>query len=470
MVFDKFKKIRPDTKSKSEILADVKQTDSDYINSLITLKSASRNKALHVLLETAAAIVIVTVALLWALIGRGVNLKDSTDVGTNTEKSVYYAMADNMEIINGKDQIQAFFDDYMTGKACTLDIFRVEKIDENGIAEGTSYVYAMNEDGSGEFYYLAAKNGEYTAYEGARYINENYLYTSDKPLFIGMLRFALFDDGVSIFGKGTDIICPDNYGMDFPLDLSFLQNDYENSDRLYDYTKADVLRVENGVITEGKQELFDFLRLYNSGCAAFLKTEGDTPMFLERSSMSGGLQCFAETEQKHGLVLYMETDALKGTVKIQLKEEQVLGALYKEIVTLDFNEVYNNGLFFDSAHIEDGYAYLYGQLDEAVMMENTKELIQMLKADPPQFTDATLFEKDHDMLLYFSSGLKMYLYENENGEYDLTVGLRFPLYMSEHIQAVTLSEQVMTVIKDGLDSKTVTDGIHVTSSQGGEQQ
>lgn len=431
------KKVTPSDSLIKRVTENAKESDRDYIRSLEKLDKSNAKEIFRVLSTVAAVIAIVVLVTVWALIGRGIRGTEPvipSDKNDVAEKKEYFITRKDREVIDGKESLQSFFDDYMNGKACKLDIFEISQLEGNKRI-GHSFVIDIDENGTGVTYYQTAANAKYTAYPDAEYYYENYAHDLSNPLEIHSLRFAFTEFGIDFISFAyRDSISSE------PLDMSFIENSYENGKKVFDESKAKKLE-------EDSEAIYEFLENYYTGSSAFLNfgeyrfqhvTYGNDSVY--KGPQSAYANC----------VLTMSADRSKGTVDITVNAH---GEKLLDIATLDYNEAIERGIFWHTAFLSSSYSgySAYHNLDYNERLQKTQSLVQDIRkevtADAELKTD--LYNVMYYRYLTFATNTTVYIYQNDDGTLWDTLGVSYPSY-PKSIHAYKVSNELINKINESI--------------------
>lgn len=132
MNLNKFRDIKPDEKAMKDLLDKISENDAEYIEKLQKLKYKKSNngKIIQIVSAVAAAVVLVAAFSLWALLGRGIRIIGDTPGAPDDEinYNIYtVTVSHDGKLIDGKDMLQGFFDDYVSGRMCTLEMVHMDR-------------------------------------------------------------------------------------------------------------------------------------------------------------------------------------------------------------------------------------------------------------------------------------------------------------------------------------------------------
>lgn len=266
MNFDKFKDMTPSRDVKASVLSCVNESNADYISSMSKLKLKQKPRIAVIVMETAAAVVLLLAIMLWALIGRGVRNMDPVPSGAHGgDVPVYKTLYDfyNGKAVYGGDDLQAFFDDYVNGKPCTLRLFKSSDAPSDGRYFGYTELFEVNADGSGTVYYITDGDSGYAdAYHG-----------------IYCFAFPSVDfESIRFFFSGEREKCYMSIGDTGYIDFNIadIKNSYDNCDAVFDTRKADSVSTVNGKVLQGEESLKRFFENYSLGHYAEVTVNEET--------------------------------------------------------------------------------------------------------------------------------------------------------------------------------------------------
>lgn len=327
----------------------------------------------------------------------------------NDTISKYCIMVENDTVIEGKEQFQSFFDAYINGEDCTLDIFDVDSFSD-GVYTGVSRVFEIK-SGNCNYYEIGSEHGKYKAYKNAEFSKSHTFFTKDKPAKSSMPFIALMD--------GTDYICFSSHDVIYKADfnMDFIENSYENSDKLYDITKADTLIIENGEIKNDENILYDFLKVYFDNRFGFLHISGDNDMVIGKYDYHDTLSII-NGEPSTKLDLIISPVWSEQTVTIGLWNGYDGGRIDYNLLKTNYEKAYEKGLFF--------YGVSTVQTDGTHSQCEKLALLLQKEINANALTDDA--HKDESPIFAYVSGNEtfVYFYKNPDGTVSDVVKIFFP--------------------------------------------
>lgn len=351
---NRFKKIMPPDSLRRRVSENVPQNKSGYIDSLAYLgkKSEKGRAVLRAISGIAASILIVTVVTVWALIGRGIRGTEPILPSGTPENfgGNYNVTIDKDGNISDKKALQSFFDDYQSGKGASLSLFISDGIKNTS---GTRYTF------------LVSSNGMSTETSGTGEDIGNYTFLVTEKSKTWNIKYLPF-----IFLRDTD----EYYIGSAKLDLSFIKNRYENSEKLYDSKNALPVRIENGKITQGEKEFSVFLNQYYTTHSAAIHITGDNDMLLKK--IGGSLCAVTENGVTENLEIDFEYTENQARILLSNKTEVT------ELLSFDKQSIINSGILFNGQFIQiSDYdsSYVYGYLSDSERLKYSDKLISLLR-------------------------------------------------------------------------------------------
>lgn len=401
MNFDKFKSITPDPSVKADLENQLTDSDKQYLASLDTLPTFKKqNKALKIIAETAAAVAIVLAVALWAIIGRGFRLtSEAPSHGTALEYQVIYSEPDNL-LLEGGDRLQRFFDDFASGKPCTLHLFIAKSKSQDGGYEGYTETYEINKDGNG--FFSTDESG----------------FNITTPL--KQLRFAFSTL------KDTCYLQCDFYGVEdniLELPSAFLKNTHENSDRVFDLKNTETIVTEDNRILQGEKDFCRFFEYYYKKQAVEMKIN-DTIYLYDGQYIYTGTEDKIENS-KYKNVGYRTSNEYKNSTDIYLNiyhETEITDsnvnvlphyAAPTAFITLENFDLERLGIrfFAETLTVTDGSSSrsfhhtdpLVKQLFDTVKISSHGSILYDITNEPTYLIDMT-------------EDMQMYVYTDQNGK------------------------------------------------------
>lgn len=405
---DGFKKKKPTAQSMNNILKIVSEQDTDYIEKLKNLKYKKLNRGgiIQIVVTTAAVLLLTAAFSLWAILGRGVrgagNITDTPLSSTeDTVKTYNVKLSHEGEIIEGKESFQGFFDDYVMGKPCVLEVLYMDRpgsymgLEDGEVPPLYTQTLVCNTDGT--------VNCKYDQPEGAYGIlefafNEHkfdhmklVLEREQEKYFLQLIDF---DGGIN----DSEILLP----------LELIENKHENSDRLYDSAKAEPVSIVSGTVTAGEATLKNFFDSMLKG-------------YYVSAEINGEKFCFKN--EKDGFYMYDGSDfqhlgCRPSVTQILASDNNVwIGFIsstdqHTKIAEISTEEIERLGLLFSTAQIE--------MLDRShaansrIKIKEDGRLTSILMENAPVLVKSILPERP-DYYIELNDYVTIYVYRDGNG-------------------------------------------------------
>ena len=459
MNLNKFRDIKPDEKAMKDLLDKISENDAEYIEKLQKLKYKKSNngKIIQIVSAVAAAVVLVAAFSLWALLGRGIRIIGDTPGAPDDEinYNIYtVTVSHDGKLIDGKDMLQGFFDDYVSGRMCTLEMVHMDRPGNyEGLEQGEvppSYVAT----------FVCRENG-------------TVLYKLDQPTgTYGLIEFAFneqeFDSMKLILDRAQNkyfaqFVSYDGMQIDTPLNLDIITNSHENSVRVYDSEKALPVTVENGRVISGENTISDFFESYIKGHYVSAEINGRTYLYKGKKE---GFEIYENGEETEFSRNY------GGTADISIINNDYsvgLGIMWfgfaadnssrETVVELDYDEIKRLGILYNSADI-----ILYNisaTVSKGVSKDIAELLTRELKENPPE--ELKMLPRDNpDYCLKLNDYVKIYAYKDDNGGIldDFSIEYSFGNKM-----AVRISDNFIKLVLDLVSDDDSADVPSVTKEQ-----
>lgn len=437
---EKFRNIKPDKDSMKSVLDKISENDAEYIEKLQKLKYKKSNsrKIIQIVSSCAAALLIVAAFTLWAILGRGIRgLGETPNSETDEIKTYNVTVSAEGEIIDGKNELQGFFDDYITGKACVLKTTYMDIAADNyhDLPKGEAppshiETYTCNADGSAVCE-LDQPRGSYGIIDFAF-----------KERRFNHMKLVLDRERDEYFAQFTDFE-DNNMDIEINMRLDILENTHQNSDRVYDSAKTEAVVVADGLVTAGEKSLQDFFDSMIKGYYASADINGVTFQYRNRSDCifiyKDGVETEFSKEFKY-ICPYISNNRFGMDGKATVFCSTALDAM-KEMVTLNFDEIDRLGLLFSAGQIILRDA---NRIKEMTLNDDGR-LTAELRANPPVGTDTALPEKV-DYSITLNSFVSICVYENEDGGVSDVFGFRYPYDIT--LRAVKVSDNFVKIVSE----------------------
>ena len=438
MNFDVFKNVKPDADSTKNVLDKITEKDAKYIEKLQKLeyKKSKSDKIIQIVSASAAALLIVTAVSLWAILGRGIRGigVDAPTPSDSTYDVNIYRITVSYEggLIYGQDSLQGFFDDFVSGKECVLEMTHMDRSDEkySGLAEGEIpplYVSTFSCMSDGSVIYKPEQA------EGA-YAQIDFAFEEHE---FDHMKFVLDRDRNEYFAQLIDY---DDKTMDFEsfIPLSAVKNSHENSDRVYDSSKTQPVTVENGIVTAGEESLIDFFDGMINGYYVSADINGVTFRYRNRKDCMSIYENGVETEfSKRYKFFYPYMSNSDDNVWIGYVSEN---DAVQEIAELKSDEIDRLGLLFGSAQIT-----VYDGMTSEVTLKDNGRLSGELKANYPAETQAPLSD-GISYSIKLNHFITIYVYENEDGSISDSFGFTYPY--EDKLRSVKMNKKFVQTVSE----------------------
>lgn len=397
--------------------------------------------------------IIITAGIVICIIAALSLIIPSSATGERTDKAqlngshVYDVALYKNEIIQGKENMKGFFNDYLQNKAATLYLFKVQEITEDNTLKGYATVFVMDSDGTGINFNTITRTDNHVPFKNEVKIEYYAPFTlgGNYSSFVSNLCFSILD-GETDRLSFTQI----DYSLDIEMDLDFLDDrfNYNVSDRLY-YETDTCLEASDG---EMPQILIDYISRYLRNQPAYLKVKNDSEYFLKYCNHGFSIDLSENGKRDETKSHHLEIDTIEDTVyfRISSYNHRISGYERVTLWEADIETALSSGVLFSTYYIynEKGNpAFL--PLDRIGRHRLVQQISQALKESPPKKITALLPE-DYAYKMSFNSGIVIYLYETD-GVLQKEAKILFPSSSEEKPTfAVELSDTVYTLIKDNI--------------------
>ena len=449
MTFDRLKKELPSQDSINNVLDKVSEKDNKYIEKLCKLKYNKSNhiKIIQIVSTAAAVVAIVTVFSLWAILGRGVRGQFENPSGTTqTDEIKTYTVTISAEgqLLEGADQIQGFFDDFISSKACIMQVVHMDRDTDNyyGLEEGevpVSYITTLSCRADGKATVSYDQPDDVYSLIDFKFGSHEFDHIKlvlDKTAGMYFAQVIDFDDGT----MSSTVFLP----------LEAVKNSSENSDRVYDSDMARPVTVKDGEVISGKESLRDF---FDSAIKGYYVSAQINSQIYRHIDEGTGLQIEGGLDNEHflnGMPVIEKADDDNGLLSIGFKDAN--GAIIN-VMQLSTDEIESLGLLFSSAQAELCNSSM---TESAAVNKQTCGLItdELIK-NPPK-SSKTQLQTLPSFYFELNSCVTFELYRDDNQEISDVMGLKYSFETSA--QTVKISDGLVSLLNEVV-TESVSNGV-----------
>lgn len=448
MNFDRFKKQKPSQACIDSVLDTVSPEDDKYIQKLSNLKYNKSNmgKIIQIVSATAAVLAVVTAFSLWAILGSGIRGLFEPPTGTTqTDEIKTYTVTVSIggHLLEGADQMQGFFDDFISSKACTIQVVHMDFDTDNyyGLEEGevpVSYITTLNcrADGSATISFEQPEG----AYSIIDFAFASWDFDHIK-LVLDRAAGMYFTQGVNFDGTGFAF---------FELPLEAVKNSSENSDRVYDSDMTQAVTVQDGKVISGEESLRDF---FDSAIKGYYVSAQINSQIYRHIDEDTGLQIEGGHSNEHflnGMPVIEKADGEDGLLSIGFKDAD--GAIIN-VMQMSADELESLGLLFSSAQAElcNSSMTESAAVDRQICGLITDELIK----NPPK-SSKTQLQTLPSFYFELNSCVTFELYRDDNQEISDVMGLKYSFETSA--KTVRISDGLVSLLNEVV-TESVSNGV-----------
>lgn len=440
MNFDKFKSVRPSVKSTKNVLDKISDKDEKYIEKLakIQYKKSNSRKIIQIVSTTAAAVMLVTAFSLWALLGRGIRGTYNPPAGSPSSMgSVYNATFQVVGeyILEGLDQYQKFFDDYVNGRACTLVATYIDTNNNNELIHKITFICDV--DGS-----VTLKNKLYRDYSGENKTSvpdrkyDSMKFIMDRQSNLYLLEFNDYENPLP--------------GWRIALGVDKLQNKYENSQRVFDTDNTEPVTIQDGNVISGEKTLAYFFRniINHSYVSAEINgfryvCESKTPAAQDgdcKEIYKNGVETEFSKNNKISDISFAFDPDVTADIWTGFVSDNGSKHTIAEISQLEFSRL---GLLYSTR----GAKFFTGDSDKTgTEIKNSDELVLALLEDMPLETKTALIDR-LDCYIKLNDYVTIYLYKNEtDGSLNDTFGISY--FEGDRIHSMGSGDKFLSLVKE----------------------
>lgn len=446
MNFDKFKSVRPSVKSTKNVLDKISDKDEKYIEKLakIQYKKSNRRKIIQIVSTTAAAVMLVTAFSLWALLGRGIRGTYNPPAGSpgansDSAMSAYkITVTSEGELQEGREELQKFFDDCVSEKACTIEVTHLDR-------GGHSY-YGLPDGAVPPLYtttLIYRKNGAVTVkfdQPAGAYGNIDFAFNNQD--FVDMkFVFNRFENkfAVQYLTDGTD----KSYSSFLPL--GEIENKYENSKRVFDTAKIEPVKIEDGNVISGESTLAYFFRSLIDRSYALAQINGmrytsDRDKADSMTISENGVETEFSKNNKISDISFAFDPDVTADIWAGFVSDNGSKHTIAEISQLEFSRL---GLLYSTR----GARLFTGDSDKTgTEIKNSGELIAALLEDMPLETKTALIDR-LDYYIKLNDYVTIYLYKNETND-SLSDAFGISYFEGDRIHSMRSGDKFLSLVKE----------------------
>lgn len=439
MNFDRFKKQKPSQACIDSVLDTVSPEDDRYIQKLSNLKYNKSNmgKIIQIVSATAAVLAVVTAFSLWAILGSGIRGLFEPPSGTTQSdemKTYTVTLSAEGQLLEGANQMQGFFDDFISSKACTIQVVHMDFDTDNyyGLEEGevpVSYITTLScrADGSATISFEQPE-GAYSIidFAFASWDFDHIKLVLDRAAGMYFAQVIDFDDGA----MSRTVFLP----------LEAVKNSSENSDRVYDSDMTQAVTVQDGKVISGEESLRDF---FDSAIKGYYVSAQINSQIYRHIDEDTGLQIEGGHSNEHflnGMPVIEKADGEDGLLSIGFKDAD--GAIIN-VMQMSADELESLGLLFSSAQAElcNSSMTESAAVDRQICGLITEELIKNAPKSSktqPQTLPSFYFE--------LNSCVTFELYKDEQGGISDVMGLKYSFETSA--KTVRISDGLVSLLNE----------------------
>lgn len=447
MNFDRFKKQKPSQACIDSVLDTVSPEDDRYIQKLSNLKYNKSNmgKIIQIVSATAAVLAVVTAFSLWAILGSGIRGLFEPPTGTTqTDEIKTYTVTVSIggHLLEGADQMQGFFDDFISSKACVIKVVHMDHdvSEYYALEKGKAIVshittLSCRADGSAT---LSDDLPEGVYLKDFEFVEGDFDHIK---IVLDRAAGMYFTQGVNFDGTGFAF---------FELPLEAVKNSSENSDRVYDSDMAQPVTVKDGEVISGKESLRDF---FDSAIKGYYVSAQINSQIYRHIDEGTGLQIEGGHSNEHflnGMPVIEKADDDNGLLSIGFKDAD--GAIIN-VMQLSTDELESLGLLFSSAQAELCNSSM---TESAAVNKQTCGLItdELIK-NPPK-SSKTQLQTLPSFYFELNSCVTFELYKDEQGGISDVMGLKYSFETSA--KTVRISDVLVSLLNEVV-TESVSNGV-----------